>query len=113
MQSRNSSRNQVEIEHAARSIVVRWLELQGYTIDPETEPSAGIDIVVHGPAGNLLVRVKCAVEPNKPLSPNDEEKDVLVSRATERRLAACVATVQMNRSLHLVGGVHLRFTTEI
>jgi hypothetical protein len=113
MHNRNSSRNQVEIEQAARSIVARWLELQGYSIGPETGQSAGIDIVAHGPGGNLLVRVKCAVEPNKPFSLTDEEKDVVLLQATELGLASCFAMVQLNKSLRLVGGVHLRFATVI
>jgi hypothetical protein len=111
MHNRNSSRNQIEIQQAARSIVAHWLELQGYTSDPETEQSAGIDIVAHGPGGNLLVRVKCALEPNKPLPMTDEEKDVLLSRAAEKGLIGCFAVVQLNTSLRLVGGVHFRFTT--
>lgn len=108
--NRNSSRSQVEIDQAARAIVARWLELQGYTTDPETERSAGIDVVVHGPGGNLLVRVKCAVEPDKPIRLTDEEKDDLLSRAAELGHAGCSVVVQLNKSLRLVGGVHFRFT---
>lgn len=104
----NSERSRTEIEEAARFIVMRWLELHGYSGDSEMKIGGETMSIVRGSGKDLLICIRSSVLPDKPPSLTDAERKELASRALDLGLTAFVATVEMDNSLRLVDSIRVQ-----
>ncbi len=99
---------QVEIGQAGERIVAEWLSKKGYHTDIDTRAPGSTDIEARGRTKSLLVQVKAAVQPNKPVSLSSEEERNITSRATRLGYGAYEAEVQIDDKLQLVGEIQWR-----
>ena len=104
----NASRSRVEVAEAAMSIVMRWLELQGYSPEQQRGSDDESTIIVHGAHKDLLMYVRYCIQPGSPKDLSDLEKKQLVSRAEKLGLTACIATAEMDTSLRLAESVRVQ-----